>query len=142
MSSTVPGAGYVRKTLQDNLRAVRKRVLDEHHTLVMVAESVSQARERIKGWSDVPDKWSSVGAGLQATCRQAGAAFREAAADPSVAKLHEWRKQVKYLRYQFEVLRPLWPERMEELATEADRMGDLLGDDHSPPTGHPDLKRS
>jgi CHAD domain-containing protein len=78
----------------------------------------------------VPDKWSSVGAGLQETCRQARAAFREAAADPSVAKLHEWRKQVKYLRYQFEVLRPLWPERMEELATEADRMGDLLGDDH------------
>jgi hypothetical protein len=93
----------VRKTLQDNLRAVRKRVLDEHHALVMVAESVSQARERIKGWTDVPDKWSSVGAGLQETCRRARAAFREAAADPSVAKLHEWRKQVKYLRYQFEV---------------------------------------
>jgi CHAD domain-containing protein len=120
----------VRKTLQDNLRAVRKRVLEEHHALVMVAESVSQARERIKCWSDVPDKWSSVGAGLQATCRQAGATYREAAADPRVAKLHEWRKQVKYLRYQFEVLRPLWPERIEELATEADRMGDLLGDDH------------
>jgi CHAD domain-containing protein len=120
----------VRTALQDNLRAVRRRVLDEHHALVMVAETVSQARERVKGWTDVPDKWSSVGAGLQDTCRQARAAFRDAAADPSVATLHEWRKQVKYLRYQFEVLRPLWPERMEELAAEADRMGDLLGDDH------------
>jgi CHAD domain-containing protein len=120
----------VRKVLRDNLRAVRKRVLDEHNAFVVVAETVRQARERVKGWTDVPDKWSSVGAGLQDTCRQARAAFRDAAADPSVAKLHEWRKQVKYLRYQFEVLRPLWPERMEELATEADRMGDLLGDAH------------
>src|SRR5262245_24595938 len=120
----------VRAALWDNLRAVRKRVLNEHNAFVVVAESVSQVRERVKDWADVPDKWSSVGAGLQDVSRQARAAFRDAAADPSVAKLHEWRKQVKYLRYQFEVLRPLWPERMEELAAEADRMGDLLGDDH------------
>jgi CHAD domain-containing protein len=120
----------VRKALQDNLRAVRKRVLDEHNAFAVVAETVSQARERVKGWTDVPDRWSSVGAGLQDTCRQARAAFRDAAADPGVAELHEWRKQVKYLRYQLEVLRPLWPERMEELAAEADRMGGLLGDDH------------
>jgi CHAD domain-containing protein len=120
----------VRKALQDNLRAVRKRVLDEHDTFVVVAETVSQAQERVKGWTDVPNKRSSVGEGLHETCRQARAAFRDAAADPSVAKLHEWRKQIKYLRYQFEVLRPLWPERMEELAGEADRTGDLLGDDH------------
>ena len=52
------------------------------------------------------------------------------AAEPTVEHLHEWRKQAKYLRYQLEVLRPIWPERMEELAKEADRMGDLLGDDH------------
>jgi CHAD domain-containing protein len=120
----------VRKALRDNLRALRKRVLDEQNAFAVVAETVSQARARVKSWADVPDKWSSVGAGLQDVCQRARTAFRDAAADPSVAKLHEWRKQVKYLRYQLEVLRPLWPERMEELAAEADRMGDLLGDDH------------
>jgi len=120
----------VRKALGDNLRAVRKRVLDEHNAFAVVAETVSQARERVKGWADVSDKWSSVGAGLQDVCRQARAAFREAAADPSVASLHEWRKQVKYLRYQLEVLQPLWPERITELATGGDRRGALRGADH------------
>jgi len=120
----------VRKALQENLRAVRKRVLDEQNAFVTVGETVRQARERVKGWADVPDRWSSVGKGLKDVYRQARAAFTEAAADPTVENLHEWRKQAKYLRYQLEVLRPLWPERMEELATEADRMGDLLGDDH------------
>src|SRR5262249_28205939 len=52
------------------------------------------------------------------------------AAHATVEKLHEWRKQAKYLRYQLVVLRLLWPERMEELSNEADRMGDLLGEDH------------
>src|SRR5262249_40911667 len=80
----------VRKALQDNLRAVRKRVLDEHHALIVVTETVSQARDRVKRWSDVPDKWSSMGAGLQDTCREARAGFRDAAAEASVAHLHEW----------------------------------------------------
>jgi CHAD domain-containing protein len=78
----------------------------------------------------VPNKWSSVGDGLEQVYYQARTSFEAADADPTVATLHEWRKQAKYLRYGLEVLRPLWPERMEELANEADRMSGILGDDH------------
>jgi CHAD domain-containing protein len=122
--------GDARQALQENLRGVRKRVLDKQNALCVVAETVRQARERIKSWTDVPNKWSSVGKGLKDVYRRAGDAFGGAAANPTVEKLHEWRKQAKYLRYQLEVLRPLWPERMGELSTEADRMGELLGDEH------------
>ena len=52
------------------------------------------------------------------------------ATEPTVEQLHEWRKQTKYLRYHLEMLRPIWPERLGELAGEADHMGELLGDDH------------
>jgi CHAD domain-containing protein len=96
----------------------------------VVAEAVRQARGRVKSWADVPNKWAAVGAGLEDVYRRASDAFGDASADPTVENLHEWRQQAKYLRYQLEVLRPLWPERMEELANEADRMGELLGDDH------------
>jgi CHAD domain-containing protein len=122
--------GDVRRALQDNLRAVRRRVLDERNAFAVVTEAVRQARERTRDWADVPNRWVAVGSGLEDVHRRAGEALEEAAADPTVEKLHEWRKQAKYLRYQLEVLRPLWPERMEELANEADRMGELLGDDH------------
>jgi CHAD domain-containing protein len=122
--------GDARKVLQANLRAVRKRVLDEQNAFAVVAETVREAQERVKDWADVPTRWSSLGDGLEDTYRQAGKAFERAEADPSVENLHEWRKQAKYMRYQLEVLRPLWPERLEVLADEADRMGQLLGDDH------------
>jgi len=120
----------VRKALQENLRAVRKRVLDEQNSFTVVAETVRQALERVVNWPEVPNRWLAVGQGLQDTYRRASAAYQEAAANTTVETLHEWRKQVKYLRYQLEILRPLWPERLDELASEADKMGDLLGDDH------------
>src|SRR5262249_44390377 len=83
-----------------------------------------------KGWACIPNKWTSVGEGLEDVYRRARDAHGDATADPTIEKLHEWRKQTKYLRYQLEMLRPLWPERMEELVNEADRMGELLGDVH------------
>ena len=120
----------VRKALQANLRAVRKRVLEEQDAFAVTSEVLRRARARVKDWADVPNRWASLGRGLEDVYRRARDAFENAAADPTVEKLHEWRKQAKYLRYQLEILRPLWPERMEELAGEADRMGELLGDDH------------
>jgi CHAD domain-containing protein len=120
----------IRQALQGNLRAVRRRVLDEGNAFAVVAETVRRARGRIRNWADIPKKWPAVGDGLENTYRQARDAHGEAVADPNVEKLHEWRKQVKYVFYQLEVLKPLWPERLEELINEADRMGDLLGDDH------------
>jgi len=47
-----------------------------------------------------------------------------------VENLHEWRKQVKYLRYQLELFTPTWPEVVGKLAGQAEEVGDLLGDDH------------
>ena len=109
---------------------MRKRVLDEQNAFAVVAEAVRQAHGRIKGWADVPNKWTAVGEGLEDVYRRAGDAHGDAIADPTVEKLHEWRKQAKYLFYQLEILRPIWPEQIEELAKEADRLGELLGDDH------------
>ncbi len=120
----------VRQGLQDNLRAVRRRVLDEQNAFTVVGAEVRQALGRVKDWANVSNRWSSIGEGLEDTYRQARAAFAEAAAKPSVETLHEWRKQAKYLRYQLEVVRPVWEARLGELADEADRMGELLGDDH------------
>jgi CHAD domain-containing protein len=120
----------VKKVLEANLHAVRKRVLFEQNAPAKVISAVRQARKRTKDWTDVRDKWSAVGKGLTDTYRRSARAFREANTDPTPEKMHEWRKQTKYLYYQLQVLRPLWPERMEELANETDRMGELLGDDH------------
>ena len=49
---------------------------------------------------------------------------------PSAVRFHQWRKRVKYLYYQTQILKPLWPTLMKAWQDELDRLGDLLGDDH------------
>lgn len=119
-----------RGLLLANLDADRRRVLDEHDTFARVGDMVREALARVKGWTDFPNRWSSVGEGLEDTYRRATVGFELAIADRTAETLHEWRKQTKYLRYQLEILRPLHPQRLGELVDAADRIGELLGDAH------------
>ena len=56
--------------------------------------------------------------------------MRSAISAPTPEHFHEWRKQVKYLRHQMEIVSPVWPEVVGGLATSLSQLGDVLGDDH------------
>lgn len=120
----------IRKELMSYQREIRKQVLDDKHAFATVETALREALKRLNGWTDVPDRWSSMGDGVRQVYRQARQAFATATAEPTVENLHEWRKQVKYLRYQLEILRTLWPEVMEPLAGQTDHLGEILGNDH------------
>jgi CHAD domain len=52
--------------------------------------------------------------------------LRKASAEPgqSAEAFHEWRKQVKYLRHQFGLLRQVWPDVLDTMEGTADDLGD------------------
>ena len=60
-------------------------------------------------------------------CRRA---LDTACADRTTEKLHEWRKQTKYLWHQLQLLEPACPQAMKELAEQAHQLTQFLGDDH------------
>jgi len=62
--------------------------------------------------------------------RQARAAYREARDKPDTTTLHEWRKQAKYLRYQLEALRDIWPGRVARWSKVLKVQAESLGYDH------------
>jgi CHAD domain-containing protein len=118
----------VRRALRQDQRQVR-HVLEERD-LGPVEESLEALREWAKDWPVGRRGWSVLGAGLKRVYRSGRDSFTEARQGPSLANLHEWRKQVKYLWHQLQVLRPMRPAVMEELARQAHDLADSLGDDH------------
>jgi CHAD domain-containing protein len=120
----------VRRELVRHQREVREKVLDHDRAFTIVDSAVSDALERLDDWCDVHDGWSSVGEGVQGVYRRGRRAFAVADSKPTVEHLHEWRKHVKYLRHQLEVLRPMNGSVLGPLAAKADALGELLGLDH------------
>ena len=120
----------VRRELARHQRGVREKVLDQDDAFTTVDSTMKDALDRLDDWVDVHDGWSSVGKGVQRVYGRGRRAFAVGSEKPTVEHLHEWRKQVKYLRHQLELLRPVKASVLEPLAKKAEDLGDILGDDH------------
>ncbi len=57
-------------------------------------------------------------------------AYRAARARPDTDSLHEWRKQAKYLRYQLDALKDIWPKRVARWAKILKAQAETLGYEH------------
>jgi len=57
-------------------------------------------------------------------------AFAKARRRPSTARLHEWRKQAKYLANELDMARRLLHLKLGKMHRQAERLADVLGEDH------------
>jgi CHAD domain-containing protein len=120
----------IRAVLVEQGREVRQRIFAVNGPVVMARNELQVARQRLQELPVGRHGWSILGKGLRRVYRKGREAFDTARSDPSVANLHGWRKQAKYLWNQLEMLRPVAPHRIGKLADQAHDLGDLLGDDH------------
>jgi CHAD domain-containing protein len=108
---------------EPDARSVERAVRDARDRL-------AQVRARVDDWDLSGAKPSPLRKGLRRAYARGRAEFERALGDPSDERLHEWRKRVKDLRYQQQLLRPAWPELLGTQAKAAKQLADLLGDDH------------
>ena len=124
--------GGFKKTLKS--RRLRSRRLILGTAAAAIAHSrhlLHQARRRIEDLKrHQGDDWSIVGKGLKRIYVLGRRALAEARDRQTPVAFHEWRKQAKHLRYALELLRPLRPALIGELAELTRRLSDYLGDEH------------
>lgn len=139
LGDTVDGLSerYAGQIAAGTFDAVRERLRADEVPGPSVDDSVGAARARlarvlgrVEGWTLEGTGTSSVAKHLERSYSRGRRAFERAAGDRSDERLHEWRKRVKDLRYQQQLLRDAWPEVIGAQAKAAKALADLLGDDH------------
>lgn len=93
-----------------------------------VVAALRASRAQAADWPRAP--WSALRKDLKRLYRAGRKAFAAARARRTVVALHEWRKQVKYLWHQLEIVRPLRPAAIGRLARRMHDLADRLGEDH------------
>jgi CHAD domain-containing protein len=78
----------------------------------------------------VTDDFDAIARGVRRVYGRGHRGFGRAVATRRLEDLHEWRKRVKYLRYQMEALAPIQPTLIGSMAHELDELGEELGSDH------------
>jgi len=93
-------------------------------------QDLGAARLRIEDLTLNEGGWRALEPGVLRTYGRGRKAFRRARRAPSPDALHAWRKRVKDLSYQLRLLAPACGPAVRGQAKEANRLAELLGDDH------------
>jgi len=120
----------IRHALVVNQNEVSRRILEQDQAFAKVRDIATQALARLADWSLQPAGWAALQAGIRRTYRTAHRALALAAESPSVAHLHEWRKQTKYLWHQLQLVEPALVGAEGELVNQTHALSTLLGEDH------------
>lgn len=117
-----------------SLKARRKKLTDKYvrdeQRLVKLEDAIRNKIEGEKGRKLEFDTFGDISSGIERVYKRGRKAFEKARQTKDTRDLHEWRKRVKYLRYQHDILSVVWPRIIDARATELDRLGGFLGTDH------------
>ncbi len=104
--------------------------LQEGNTFAEVVEILQAARPRFAALPLTRTDFAAFAGGLRHVYRQARQRMKQAYATRQAEYFHEWRRRVKYLWHQVELLALLWPPVMAEMARELHHLATLLGEAH------------
>ncbi len=90
---------------------------------------LTDARTMSSRWK-LPKGADTLESGVAATYRRGRSALRRVRSDPTDDRLHEWRKAVKYLWYQLQLVHDAAPSVLGPLVDELDQLAEALGDEH------------
>lgn len=119
----------MRRELRVDYRQEYQRVINED-IITSVKNQLKDTKSNIADWEIDSDDWSAISPSLKRVYKRGYKGLHRAISEPSTENLHEWRKRVKYLRYQLRILRPLWTEMMKEWIDRTHDLSDYLGEDH------------
>ena len=110
-----------RRQLVRTLRSARAR-----HAALPLEGTLGQPSAR----PSIRNSYKAISPGLARTYNRGRLRMADIQRFPSAEGFHEWRKRVRYLRFQLETLTGLWPEVIEGTALAVDNLGETLGEAH------------
>jgi CHAD domain-containing protein len=120
----------LRQSLVEEHGSVLRAFAGDERLIPSMIERLKEARHRALDWTFRHSEFSLIANGLRRTYRRGLKEKSDAYAQPTTENFHCWRKRVKYLWHQFQILGPLWPALTKVLARECDQLADRLGEEH------------
>jgi hypothetical protein len=118
----------LRRALATRRAAARDRLLGTRRR-TMTLEALRAVEGRLLDRKPRRRGWSALGPGVRRVYRSGRQALAAARSEPTPARLHEWRKQAKYLSNALRILEPIGAP-IQRLEKKTHRLADQLGDDH------------
>jgi CHAD domain-containing protein len=99
-------------------------------SIARIKQRLKEANHLIKNLKIHADDWGAIETGWRHSYHRGRLAYEQILKAPSAENFHKWRKRVKDLWYQQNLLCPVWPKKIRAPNGQLKALGELLGDDH------------
>ncbi len=103
---------------------------DMDSTIENIINQLKDSNQFIQQIPIINDDFNVFYGGLKRIYRQSKKLLLEAVEQPTDEVIHTWRKRVKYLWYQIQVLENIWPEQLSTWRKILKKISELLGLNH------------
>ncbi len=104
--------------------------LKDKDVLKLIGERLSAKCDKIDSWPMDIQSFEDLSPSVKLVYKRGLKAYLQAKDSGKTEEFHEWRKRVKYLRYQLDLLNHIWPNFLDFWEDELHDLSDILGDDH------------
>jgi CHAD domain-containing protein len=127
---SVSSTQSLSQLLNDRKGATLRDLRNSPKTIRTVKRRLKDGEKRVRKRNLGCKDWRKLASGIVRAYDSGRRAMRAALRQPTTEHLHECRKQAKCLWHQLQFLEGVWPAGMETIGASAQRLADLLGDDH------------
>lgn len=118
---------------RDHLVLRRKKMATENPEVSGVLKSIGDRLQKkyaeIDSWKMTIETFAELAPGIERVYKRGRKGYERALETQSPDDFHDWRKRIKYLRYQLEVLNRIWPNFLETWEDELHELSDRIGHD-------------
>jgi len=132
---------HVEKVPVGAFEAIRNRLIKDYEATILreradidlipgIMETMKDAADQIEYLPIKREGFSALHGGMKRTYSRCRYGMERSAVNPFPENFHEWRKRVKYLWHQVEILIDMKPDVLIRLAEVLHNLADCLGDHH------------
>ncbi|HEU4386213.1 MAG TPA: CHAD domain-containing protein [Blastocatellia bacterium] len=131
-SEELPEEPFLReRSFLVDRRDARLNAMVEHEAaLTKVSGMLVSARERVPNWPIKSAGFKAIRKGVRRSYRAGREDLRTVVRDPTPTNFHAWRRPVKVLWHQLQILTPIWPVVLHAHAEELHALSDRLNANH------------
>jgi hypothetical protein len=107
-----------------------KQLVEEDGAIEKAAEMVALARERVATWPLKRVSFKAVRKGMRRSYRSGRNGLLTVVRHRSATNFHEWRRPVKQLWHQLQILDPIWPAMLNAHSAELHALSNRLNENH------------
>jgi len=119
-----------RRELVDRRDNRLRTMLEDEGALIKVAEMLTSARERVAVWRARREGFKALRKGLSRSYRAGRQGLRMVRRNPTPTNFHAWRRPVKVLWHELQILNPVWPTILQAYAEVLHELSDRLNSNH------------